>query len=268
MTTRRERLEARAEKREEWAASRRAKADIEYEKADLSEEKTGIPFGQPILVGHHSEGAHRRMIDRAHRAMDRCVENSQMAKEHERKANGIRSQLANTIFSDDEDAVEALEAKIAKLEKERELNTAINKIIRMKPRNESTPGKFVELAALGVKESTAKLLFEPDYAGRYGIPAYVNQNLGGRIKAARDRLVIVKQRQENQSAASESENGVTVKTNVYGKYFVTFAEKPERDILIALKEAGYHWCSGSWVGAKDKLPKCVRELAGIEEAHS
>lgn len=266
--TRRERLEAKVEKREQWAASRRAKADMEYKKADLSEEKTGIPFGQPILVGHHSEGAHRRMIDRAHRAMDRCVENNQMAKEHERKANGIRSQLANTIFSDDEDAVEALEAKIAKLEKERDTNTAINKIIRMKPRNESTPGKFVELAALGVKESTAKLLFEPDYSGRCGIPAYVNQNLGGRIKAARDRLAIVKQRQENQSAASESENGVMVKYNDRGWCFVTFAEKPEREILTALKASGFHWSSGSWAGSKDKLPECVRELAGIEEAHS
>lgn len=268
MTTRRERLEARAEKREEWAASRRAKADIEYEKADLSEEKTGIPFGQPILVGHHSESAHRRIIDRAHKAMDRCVENNQMAKEHERKANGIRSQLANTIFSDDEDAVEALEAKIANLEKERDLNNSINKIIRQKPRAEVTPQKITALIGLGITEASAKLLFEKDCCGNIGIPAYVNQNLGGRIKASRDRLVIVKQRQENQSAASESENGVTVKTNVYGKYFVTFAEKPERDILIALKEAGYHWCSGSWVGAKDKLPKCVRELAGIEEAHS
>ena len=265
--TRRERLEARAKKREEWAASRYAKADMEYEKADLSEEKTGIPFGQPILVGHHSEGAHRRMIDRAHRAMDRCVENNQMAKEHERKADGIRSQLANTIFSDDENAVEALEAKIEKLEKEREFYSSINKIVRKKPRNESTPEKLAELAALGVKESTAKLLFEP-YCGQYGIPSYVNQNIGGRIKAARDRLVIIKQRQENQAAASESENGVTVKTNAYGNYFVTFAEKPDREILTSLKAAGYLWTSGSWVGSKDKLPECVRELAGIEEAHS
>ena len=266
--TRRERLESKVEKREQWAASRRAKADMEYEKADLSEEKTGIPFGQPILVGHHSEGRHRRMIDRAHRAMDRCAENNQMAKEHEHKAEGLRSQLANTIFSDDENAVEALEAKIEKLEKEREFNSSINKIVRKKPRNESTPEKLAELAALGVKESTAKLLFEPDYSGRCGIPAYVNQNLGGRIKAARDRLAIVKQWQENQAAASENESGILVKYNNRGWCFVTFAEKPEREILTAMKAAGFNWSSGSWAGSKDKLPECVRELAGIEEAHS
>lgn len=263
--TRREKLEARVEKREEWAASRRAKADMEYEKADLSEEKTGIPFGQPILVGHHSESAHRRTIDRAHKAMDRCVENNRLAKHHERKADGIRKQLKNTIFSDDENAVEALEAKIEKLEKEREFNSSINKVVRKKPRNEPTPEKLAELAALGVKESTAKLLFEPDYSGRCGIPAYVNQNLGGRIKAARDRLVTIKQRQENQAAANENESGILVKYNNHGWCFVTFAEKPEREILTALKGAGYRWSSGSWVGSTDKLPECVRELVGIEE---
>ncbi|HAO14890.1 MAG TPA: hypothetical protein DDE71_04930, partial [Tenacibaculum sp.] len=50
-------------------------------RSDLSESATGIPFGQPILVGHHSEKRHRRTIEKAHRAMDKCLEESKKAEE-------------------------------------------------------------------------------------------------------------------------------------------------------------------------------------------
>lgn len=35
---------------------------------------------------------------------------------------------------------------------------------------------------------------------------------------------------------------------------VTFAEKPDRRILDALKAAGFAWGGGSWGGARAKLP--------------
>ena len=77
--TRRERLERKLEKRIEWAEARKSAAAMEFSRADLSEEKSGIPFGQPILVGHHSERRHRRVIERADHAMRRSVENADMA---------------------------------------------------------------------------------------------------------------------------------------------------------------------------------------------
>ncbi len=72
LAARKERLEAKAEKLD-------AVASAEFRKADMREEVSGIPFGQPILVGHHSEGKHRRAIDKAHRAMGRGVEASKAA---------------------------------------------------------------------------------------------------------------------------------------------------------------------------------------------
>lgn len=38
---------------------------------------------------------------------------------------------------------------------------------------------------------------------------------------------------------------------------VTFAEKPERSVLDALKSAGFRWNGGSWHGRRDKLPATV-----------
>lgn len=260
----RERLERKLEKRKEWAEGRQAKTRAELDKADLREEKSGIPLGQPILVGHHSEGRHRRAIERADNAMQRAHEHQEMAALHESKADGIEWRLGRSIFSDDENAVEALEARIAKHEAERDLNNKANAIIRKAPRALKTPEKVVALITLGLKQETAEKLFEKDCCGRIGIAAYVNQNLSGRIKADRDRLALIKRQQANRKAAEESPNGVTIKTNSYGKHFITFAEKPSRDVLDALKEAGYRWYHGSWIGEKDKLPECVRELASLK----
>lgn len=261
--TRREKLERKADRRMEWAQSRETKARSNWKAGDLSESKTGIPFGQPILVGHHSEGRHRRTLERAHRAMDRAIENEKMADLHRSKAAGIESMLNKTIFSDDPDAVDALEARIKAHDAERTMNNNINKIIRKKPRAEKTPEKIAALVSLGMSEAVAEKLFEPDCTGNIGIPAYVNQNLGGRIKADRDRLKTVKVQAENRKAAEKSETGVTIKENCYGDLFVTFAEKPDREILTALKAAGYRWRKGSWVGLKDSLPDLVAEMGEV-----
>jgi hypothetical protein len=58
------------------------------------------------------------------------VENQKMAEEHRGKALGIEAALERTIFSDDENAVEALEEKIRGLEAERARNNELNKAIR------------------------------------------------------------------------------------------------------------------------------------------
>lgn len=109
--TRRERLEARADRREDWAGSRTAKAATAFGAADLSEAQTGIPFGQPILVGHHSERGHRRVVERAHAAMGRAIEHSAKAEEHLAAAATIRARLESSIYSDDADAIAALELR-------------------------------------------------------------------------------------------------------------------------------------------------------------
>jgi hypothetical protein len=125
--------------------------------------------------------------------------------------------------------------------------------------------KLKMLAELGVSEAVARKLFEPDFCGGFGIPSYVNQNISGRIKAAKNRLAVVRAQAMNRKAAQESESGVTVKKNRYGDIFVTFAEKPEREVINALKEAGYRWSDGSWVGSADKLPECLKEYDTRED---
>lgn len=73
-----ERLTDRAERAERKAASREASAQ---RIAD------GIPLGQPILVGHHSEGRHRRDLARING-------NHEKAYELRQKADGLRRAAA------------------------------------------------------------------------------------------------------------------------------------------------------------------------------
>ena len=112
--TRRERKEARLQKRLDWAETRDSKAAGAFEGARQS--VAGIPFGQPILVGHHSERRHRAAIKRHDQRMRAGCDSTEMAERHRSKADGIARQLETSIFSDDADALERLAEKIADLE--------------------------------------------------------------------------------------------------------------------------------------------------------
>lgn len=81
-----ERARNKAERLNGYAANAKKRSNEAYKKADLREEVSGIPFGQPILVGHHSEKRHRRTIEKAHRAMDKSVEESKKADEYKSRA--------------------------------------------------------------------------------------------------------------------------------------------------------------------------------------
>lgn len=251
--TRRERLERKLEKRRQWAESRRADASQRFDAARAATE--GIPFGQPILVGHHSEKRHRAALDKQERNLRAGVESSDMAEHHESKADGLENQLETSIFSDDEDAVEQLEARIAGMEAQRDRMKAINKAIRTgagwearlnPPLTEAESKELVSLARCWGN------VYKP------GFPPYALSNLGGNIRRLKQRIEEIKRRKDRTEKAEQAGGVLIVEQGEWCR--VTFAEKPEREILTALKAAGFHWGAGSWSGKTASLPAVVREL--------
>ena len=93
------RAEKKAEKFKSYAGSAEKRSDSFYKNADLSEEKSGIPLGQPILVGHHSERGHRKALERADNNMRKCVEASQKAEEYEQRAKYWKSRKSDINLS-------------------------------------------------------------------------------------------------------------------------------------------------------------------------
>lgn len=167
MTTR-ERREARAARLRTWAEGRERRAEQEFDKAHAA--TAGIPFGQPIIVGHYSERRHRGAIARGDAAMGRAVESSRMASSMVSRADNIERATEHAIFSDDPDARERLTERIAALEAQRDRIKAENAAFRKAHREQ-------------LKGLTAG---ERDLASPHR--AFVATNLTGNISRLRKRL--------------------------------------------------------------------------------
>jgi len=170
----RDRRLARAERLRGWAEKREARSAAGF--ASARRIADGIPMGQPILIGHHSERHHRRDIGRIDAGMRAGIDHADKAREMAGKADEIERQADHAIYSDDVDAVERLTEKIAGLEAQREHMKAENAAFTKSP------------------EGKAALKAEPSAYQRSCMrphQAYELQNLGGNITRARERLRIL-----------------------------------------------------------------------------
>ena len=110
-----DRQAAKLERYEELAIKNAERSKSSYESSNKLSQM--IPLGQPILVGHHSEGRHRRHIKKIHRLMDKSFEEKEKSEYYEGRAENIRNPTA--ISSDDPEAIEKLKEKLVILEKTR-----------------------------------------------------------------------------------------------------------------------------------------------------
>lgn len=254
--TRRERLENKLERRQEWAQAREAQSNTAMQSAlQLAGQ---IPMGQPIHVGHHSEGQARRHHERISCNMDRSIESSNMAEYHREKAVGLSNYLERAIFGDDENAVEALEEKIAELNAIQDHMVAVNKICKSK---KLTDEQKVENLKTGFPELTEKAianLMNPPYLRGIGYLPYQLSNNRQNLRRYQQRLESLKRRQVNQAQAEASESGVVITDKPCGYVQVTFAQKPDRSVLDDLNAADFRWGKGSWFGKKESLPESVK----------
>jgi hypothetical protein len=120
MTTYRERRERKAERLSEWADKRNAKADAGFSRGEEYRGDTAF-WTQPGRIPER---------DRVFAAHERAMKDRQKADTMQERASGIQAQLNRSIYSDDEDAIERLEERIAELEAQRDRAKAINKEIR------------------------------------------------------------------------------------------------------------------------------------------
>ena len=89
-------------------------------------------------------------------------------------------------MSGDDDAVTRLRAKIEKEEAFHAVTKAVNRIVRRKPKNVSTPAKVAELLKLeGVTENNVGDLFRTDTFGDYGFAPYEIKNRNTTILSRR-----------------------------------------------------------------------------------
>ena len=178
--TYRDRREARADRLDGWADKREVRGEATLAtaraRADL------IPFGQPILVGHYSERGDRNYRDKITNGYRRAFEDLNKAESMRSRADGIRSAAERAIYSDDNNAIGALRARIELLEAERARIKAYNATCR-----KGAPD--VSLLDAGQRAQLESALKYSAHACKGGaFPGYGLSNLSGNIGKQRARL--------------------------------------------------------------------------------
>jgi len=229
----RERYQALAEKNDRESESRGQRAH------DCI---AGIPPGQPILVGHHSEKRHRAALNRHDGNMRKAIEADDKAAHYRDKAASVGK---GGISSDDPEAIQKLQTKIDAADKLQETMKAANKIIRRKLTIEQHIQALQD--ELHFDHIRAHQLLTPDFCGRIGFAAYELQNNNANIRRMKQRIDQLK---EAPTESSESQHGdVTLVENVdENRIQLIFPGKPSDAIRTILKRHGFRWSryNGAW----------------------
>lgn len=116
MTTYDEKVTIKKERYAELAEKKKREADQKYQASKQIADQ--IPFGQPILVGHHSEKRHRKLISSIHSNMRASIELDKKAEYYAKKAETYGS---NMISSEDPNALLKLQEKLKDAQKEHDI---------------------------------------------------------------------------------------------------------------------------------------------------
>jgi hypothetical protein len=241
-----ERKEARIARYHELADKKLALRDQLFDESHKMVEH--IPFGQPILVGHHSEKAHRNLLERSRNKMFEGVEEGQKSTYYADKADAAAKNHA--ISSDDPEAIDKLREKLEKAEKAQDLMKAANKIITKSKKTDEQ--KREDLKGLGFSdEKIAALLHPPSHLwGRTpGFPSYELTNNNANVRRMKERLAHL-EKVSHDITTEETFGDVRIVDNVEdNRVQVFFPDIPAQEVRTFLSRNGFHWSKtvGAWM---------------------
>ncbi len=161
-----------------------------------------IPFGQPILVGHHSEARHRRDAKRIHNGFAKSFELADKAEYYANKVKNIEN--SNVISSDDPEAVGKLKDKLAGLYAYRDT--------------------LKEHKKAGVK-----------------IESWQFSNLSGNIVTVKKRIAILEARAQSPEVDLEINGTRLWVDKEENRLKIEFTGIPSAEIRQELKSNGFRW---------------------------
>jgi len=236
----------------EYEAKKQRKIDRFNELAEKNRQKSDslyggaksigdmIPFGQPILVGHHSEGRHRRDLKRIDNRMRGSIEADKKAQYYAGKAHAMETNTA--IFSDDPEAVTKLKEKIEGCQKTQEVMKLANKLVK-KMVKVGPPWKEEELEELN-KITGSKIgskLLEPDFCGRIGFAGYMLTNNNANINRMKKRLKEFEAKSQDETKSYMIGEVEIVENVEENRLQVIFPGKPPQEMRTKLKSHGFRW---------------------------
>ena len=226
-------------------AEKNEKLSDEYYKQS-NETVACIPMGQPILVGHHSEQAHRNRLKRSWNQMGKSVMCFNKVKYYKQRAAAAESTKA--IFSDDPEAVVKMREKLKDLEKTRKHMKKINAAWR---KFEKTGNRQILIDA-GLKESQIISMInsiEKAYPWeKQPYAKYQLSNLGGNIRNCKLRLEKL-EKAATETTTEKTDGDIKIVDNVEdNRLQIFFPGIPPVKIRTRLKSYGFRWSryNGCW----------------------
>ena len=187
----------------------RDSAEATYKEAhDMA---NGIPLGQPIITGRGSRTrADINFRNKIRSKFEKSFEQIKYADELARRVEAAENN--NAISSDDPNAIQKLEAKLAK---------------------EITDYEELKRKA---KEQEVKL------------PPYVRANTTSRIRAIKQRIETLKKRAERKDKEYEIGEIRVVESISDNRVRIYFPDKPDTETRSLLKRNGFRWSpsNGAW----------------------
>ncbi|MGE0047753.1 MAG: DUF3560 domain-containing protein [Acidithiobacillus sp.] len=228
-----------------------------------------IPFGQPILVGHHSENRDRRYRARIHDIAGAAFNMMDKADYYRNRAE----RMSAAIRSDDPEALEKLREKLDGLKKSQEMMKAANAVLR---KSKSAEDRIAGLEKIGFSTEAAKKVLEPDHVGRVGFPPYALTNNNANIRRIEERVNGLEKKQTLEDRTGEYRWGTVRQNKENNRIQFLFDGKPDDAIRDLLKSNGFRWAPSEkawqrqWTGnaaysAKSVIKK-LNEMMPPEQA--
>lgn len=193
-----------------------------------------IPFGQPILVGHHSERRDRNYREKMWNKMGKAVEASNKAAHYAAKAEAAENNTA--ISSDDPEALTKLKEKLAGLQGFQSYAKRYNAYYR----KHGTCKGFEDVS----DEAAAKL--DAEIASAYSwckapFASFTLQNNNANIRRVKERIATLEKKEEVGFVGWEFPGGKVEANIEENRLQVFFDGKPDEETRSKLKGQGFHW---------------------------
>jgi len=236
-----DRKEQKIDRLNECAEKARKEAEAQHKKAENI--GSAIPFGQPILVGHHSEGRHRAAIKKIETAHRKSAAAGEKADHYAGRADTAENN--SSISGDNPEAANLYKEKLANLEQAQEWMKSANAYWRKHKTMKGYPGLSDETAA-EVDEQMKTAYSRVQKSGPFESWKLSNNNAEiHRIKEKLESLSKLDTMAAEIITFSGGEMRVDVDIN---RVQFIFDGKPSEEIRTMLKKHGFRWAPsvGAW----------------------
>lgn len=264
--------ERQAAKRERLAAaSSKLRAQGEAEADSARTFFAGLQ-GQPILIGHHSERSDRNRRAKQSAKWDRGHRKQIAADELERRAQSIGN---GGVASDDPNAVPQLEAKLARINQERDDIKAVNRIVRKHcPKNMPGPtwpeprqAIIDDLEAAGYGDYATKAV-TIEFTGRVGFASFELSNRTANARRIQQRIDDLNQMNESEAIEGEWEGDNWQMWVDYdaGRIFLEIDGRLTRESFSKIRsQGGFNWSRRDQRYVRKITPNALRAITRLAE---